>query len=75
MTLYDQIRKNSHSVLEYSGFEARELPDRLFHQGRLAQDAVNLPLRAALAAGFIRHSWTPQAIRRSRSAADTAFWP
>jgi len=35
MTIYDQIRKNSHSVLEYSGFEARELPDKLFHQGRL----------------------------------------
>jgi len=35
LTIYDQIRKNSHSVLEYSGFEARELPDKLFHQGRL----------------------------------------
>ena len=35
MTIYDQIRKNSRSVLEYSGFEARELPDKLFHQGRL----------------------------------------
>src|SRR3984893_171739 len=35
VTLYDQIRKNSHSVLEYSGFEARELPDKLFHQGRV----------------------------------------
>ena len=35
MTIYDQIRKNSHSVMEYSGFEARELPDKLFHQGRV----------------------------------------
>jgi outer membrane lipoprotein-sorting protein len=35
MTIYDQIRKNSHSVMEYSGFEARELPDSLFHQGRV----------------------------------------
>ena len=35
LTIYDQIRKNSRSVLEYSGFEARELPDKLFHQGRL----------------------------------------
>jgi outer membrane lipoprotein-sorting protein len=35
MTIYDQIRKNSHSVMKYSGFEARELPDKLFHQGRL----------------------------------------
>jgi outer membrane lipoprotein-sorting protein len=35
MTIYDQIRKNSHSVMEYSGFEARELADNLFHQGRL----------------------------------------
>jgi outer membrane lipoprotein-sorting protein len=35
MTIYDQIRNNSHSVMEYSGFEARELPDSLFHQGRL----------------------------------------
>jgi len=35
MTIYDQIRKNSHSVLEYSNYEARELPDKLFHQGRV----------------------------------------
>jgi outer membrane lipoprotein-sorting protein len=35
MTIYDQIRKNSHSVLEYSDYEARELPDKLFHQGRV----------------------------------------
>ena len=34
MTIYDQIRKTSHSVMEYSGYEARELPDKLFHQGR-----------------------------------------
>jgi len=34
MTLYDQIRKNSHSVLEYSDFAPRELPDKLFYQGR-----------------------------------------
>jgi outer membrane lipoprotein-sorting protein len=34
MTIYDQIRKNSHSVMEYEGYAPRELPDRLFHQGR-----------------------------------------
>jgi outer membrane lipoprotein-sorting protein len=34
LTIYDQIRKNSHSVLEYTGFAARNLPDRMFHQGR-----------------------------------------
>jgi outer membrane lipoprotein-sorting protein len=34
MTLYDEIRKNSHSVLEYSGIAPRELPDKLFYQGR-----------------------------------------
>jgi outer membrane lipoprotein-sorting protein len=34
MTLYDQIRHNSHSVLEYSGIVPRELPDKLFYQGR-----------------------------------------
>ena len=34
MTLYDQIRKNSHSVLEYSGYAPKTLPDKLFHQGR-----------------------------------------
>jgi outer membrane lipoprotein-sorting protein len=34
MTIYDQIRKMSHSVMEYSGYEARELPDKMFHQGR-----------------------------------------
>ncbi len=35
MTIYDQIRKDSHSVMEYSTFTPRELPDKLFHQGRL----------------------------------------
>jgi outer membrane lipoprotein-sorting protein len=34
MTLYDQIRHNSHSVLEYSGIAPRDLPDKLFYQGR-----------------------------------------
>ncbi|HEY1159749.1 MAG TPA: outer membrane lipoprotein-sorting protein [Terracidiphilus sp.] len=34
MTLYDQIRHNSSSVLEYSGIAPRELPDKLFYQGR-----------------------------------------
>jgi outer membrane lipoprotein-sorting protein len=34
LTLYDEIRKNSHSVLEYSGIAPRELPDKLFYQGR-----------------------------------------
>jgi outer membrane lipoprotein-sorting protein len=34
MTLYDQIRHNSHSVLEYSGIAPRQLPDKLFYQGR-----------------------------------------
>jgi outer membrane lipoprotein-sorting protein len=34
LTIYDQIRKNSHSVMEYSGFAPRNLPDRMFHQGR-----------------------------------------
>lgn len=34
MTLYDQIRHNSHSVLEYSGIAPRELADKLFYQGR-----------------------------------------
>lgn len=35
MTLYDQIRRQSHSVLEFSNFQPRELPDKLFHQGRV----------------------------------------
>lgn len=34
MTLYDEIRHNSHSVLEYSGAQQRSLPDKLFYQGR-----------------------------------------
>ena len=34
LTLYDEIRHNSHSVLEYSGAVQRELPDKLFYQGR-----------------------------------------
>jgi outer membrane lipoprotein-sorting protein len=33
-TLYDEIRHNSHSVLEYSGSVPRALPDKLFYQGR-----------------------------------------
>jgi outer membrane lipoprotein-sorting protein len=34
MTLYDEIRHNSHSVLEYSGIAPRNLPDKLFNQSR-----------------------------------------
>jgi outer membrane lipoprotein-sorting protein len=34
MTLYDEIRHNSHSVMEYSNIAPRELPDKLFYQGR-----------------------------------------
>jgi hypothetical protein len=34
MTLYDEIRHNSHSVLDYSSPTHRELPDKLFYQGR-----------------------------------------
>jgi outer membrane lipoprotein-sorting protein len=34
LTLVDEIRHNSHSVLEYSGIAPRELPDKLFYQGR-----------------------------------------
>ncbi len=34
MTLYDQIRHQSHSVLEYSGIVPRSWPDKLFYQGR-----------------------------------------
>jgi len=33
-TLYDEIRHNSHSVLEYSGIAPRELSDKLYYQGR-----------------------------------------
>jgi outer membrane lipoprotein-sorting protein len=34
LTLYDEIRHNSHSVLEYTGSAPRDLPDKLFYQGR-----------------------------------------
>lgn len=34
LTLYDEIRHNSHSILEYSGATQRNLPDKLFNQGR-----------------------------------------
>jgi outer membrane lipoprotein-sorting protein len=34
LTLYDEIRHNSHSVLDYSNIAPRELPDKLFYQGR-----------------------------------------
>ncbi|MGO9436321.1 MAG: outer membrane lipoprotein-sorting protein [Terracidiphilus sp.] len=34
LTLYDEIRHNSHSVLEYSEATQRNLPDKLFYQGR-----------------------------------------
>jgi outer membrane lipoprotein-sorting protein len=34
MTLYDEIRHSSHSVLEYSGIAPQEIPDKLFYQGR-----------------------------------------
>jgi len=34
LTLYDEIRHDSHSVLEYSGAVQRALPDKLFYQGR-----------------------------------------
>ena len=34
LTLYDEIRHNSHSVLEYSNAVPRDLPDKLFYQGR-----------------------------------------
>jgi outer membrane lipoprotein-sorting protein len=34
LTLFDEIRHNSHSILEYSGIAPRELPDKLFYQGR-----------------------------------------
>ena len=33
-TLYDEIRHNSHSILEYTGTVPRALPDKLFYQGR-----------------------------------------
>jgi outer membrane lipoprotein-sorting protein len=34
MTIYDHVRKGSHSVMEYMQFTQRSLPDRMFHQGR-----------------------------------------
>jgi hypothetical protein len=34
MTIYDQVRKDSHSVMEYIEYTHRSLPDRMFHQGR-----------------------------------------
>ncbi len=34
MTIYDHVRKGSHSVMEYLQFTQRSLPDRMFHQGR-----------------------------------------
>jgi len=34
LTLYDEIRHNSRSTLEYSGSAPRALPDKLFYQGR-----------------------------------------
>jgi outer membrane lipoprotein-sorting protein len=34
LTLYDEIRHDSHSVLEYSEATQRNLPDKLFYQGR-----------------------------------------
>ena len=34
LTLYDEIRHNSHSVLDYSNSAPRTLPDKLFYQGR-----------------------------------------
>lgn len=34
MTLYDEIRHNSRSILEYANAAPRTLPDKLFYQGR-----------------------------------------
>ena len=34
LTLFDEIRHNSHSVLVYTNAAQRELPDKLFYQGR-----------------------------------------
>ncbi|MGE5645981.1 MAG: outer membrane lipoprotein-sorting protein [Acidobacteriota bacterium] len=34
ITIYDQVRKGSRSVMEYLDFTPRALPDRIFHQGR-----------------------------------------
>ena len=34
MTILDRVRRNSYSVMEYSDYTPRDLPDRMFHQGR-----------------------------------------
>ena len=34
MTIYDQVRKRSHSVMEYLEYTPRQLPDGMFHQSR-----------------------------------------
>jgi outer membrane lipoprotein-sorting protein len=34
LTLYDEIHHNSHSQLDYSSTTPRDLPDKLFYQGR-----------------------------------------
>ena len=34
LTLNDEIRHNSHSVLEYSATTPRDVPDKIFYQGR-----------------------------------------
>jgi hypothetical protein len=34
LTIYDQVRKGSSSVMEYGAFVPKYLPDRMFHQGR-----------------------------------------
>jgi hypothetical protein len=34
ITIHDYVRKGSHSVMEYLDFTPRDLPDRMFHQGR-----------------------------------------
>ena len=34
MTIYDRVRQNSRTVIDYLSFQPRALPDRIFHQGR-----------------------------------------
>jgi outer membrane lipoprotein-sorting protein len=34
LTIYDQVRRESRSVMEYAEIAPRALPDRMFHQGR-----------------------------------------
>lgn len=34
ITIYDQVRKNSRSVMEYLEYAPRQLPDKMFHQSR-----------------------------------------